>query len=1069
MDLSTAQWVRGITDSDVKARVGVPAFFRGRAYADEGAVRSIHVAAGQVIGIVSSEGPKVYRTQLSPAGLRGWTAVCSCPVHYDCKHAVALVLTIRAQLGPVVTAAPWESMLSSLVRVDERVEQSQHSAVALEVSLIGRDRSPTVSLRPAREGVRQPWVHSGASWSDVTWSGGRANVHPDQAALLSQLHQLSPPSYYNPAEIQLADLGPLAWPLLRRLLASGVVLLPSVGLSSVDIGAGEASVSLDITRTASGGLRVATLTSVDGEPVTTPGDEARAFLIGRPAHGVGRLASPGVLTMWPLREAPSQGMESFIEHGRQVDVPPEDVDRFLALYYPALARRTRVSSSDESVRAVEVGKPSLALGLTHRPGHTSELKWGMAYPSAGSPVVLPLAVGPGDPPRDLGAERRIVQPVTERLSESGLVTEGWASVPKDTTLTGLPLIAFLTRTLPWLREQGVQVTEHGSPPDYTEASEPPLVQVASDESDDRDWFNLHVTVTVAGQPVPFEELFIALARGDDAMLLDSGVWFPLDQPELQTLRKLIEEARELTDTPPGEQLRVSAFQAGWWEQLVELGVVARQSARWRESVDGLLSLADHSEEVVPVGVRASLRPYQVAGFRWLTSLWDARLGGVLADDMGLGKTLQTLALFERARERGELTGSPALVVAPASVLGTWVEEASRFAPGLNVVPITATAKRRGDKLATAVSGAHVVVTSYTLFRLEAAEYRALSWSGLVLDEAQFVKNHRSATYQAARRLGAPFTLAITGTPLENSLMDLWSMMSLAAPGLFARPELFDKRYRKPIENNRDVEALTQLRQRVRPFMLRRSKREVVKELPDKIEQLQRIDLAPAHRKIYDKHLQRERQRVLGMLDDMDRNRVAIFRALTMLRQLALDPGLVDAEHASGPPSSKVTALIEQVVELASEGHRALVFSSFTGFLKLVRQALDEAGISYSYLDGRTRDRPARIAAFRQGDDPVFLISLKAGGFGLTLTEADYVFVLDPWWNPAAENQAVDRTHRIGQTRSVNVYRMVSTDTIEEKVVALQERKRDLFASVMDSGDFKSGKITADDIRGLFDD
>ena len=200
----------------------------------------------------------------------------------------------------------------------------------------------------------------------------------------------------------------------------------------------------------------------------------------------------------------------------------------------------------------------------------------------------------------------------------------------------------------------------------------------------------------------------------------------------------------------------------------------------------------------------------------------------------------------------------------------------------------------------------------------------------------------------------------------------------------------------------------------------------------------------------------------------DRNRVAIFRALTKLRQLALDPVLVDAEHASGAPSAKVTALVEQVTELAAEGHRALVFSSFTGYLKLVREALSEAGISHVYLDGHTRDRPARIAAFREGEDPVFLISLKAGGFGLTLTEADYVFVLDPWWNPAAENQAIDRAHRIGQTKSVNVYRLVSTDTIEEKVVALQDRKRDLFARVVDDGNLLSSALTADDLRGLLD-
>ncbi len=336
----------------------------------------------------------------------------------------------------------------------------------------------------------------------------------------------------------------------------------------------------------------------------------------------------------------------------------------------------------------------------------------------------------------------------------------------------------------------------------------------------------------------------------------------------------------------------------------------------------------------------------------------------------------------------------------------------------------------------------------------------------MLDEAQFVKNHRSRTYQAARRLGAPFTLAITGTPLENSLMDLWSMLSLSSPGLFPRPEIFTERYRKPIESGTSPEQLAVLRRRVRPFMLRRTKAEVAPELPDKQEQVVHVELSPGHRRIYGQHLQRERQRVLGPLADLDHNRIAIFRALTLLRQLSLDPALVDPAYAGKAPSAKLDALLEQLREVIAEGHRALVFSSFTGFQKLVRDRLDDAGIGYSYLDGRTRDRPKQITAWRTGDDPVFLISLKAGGFGLTLTEANYVFILDPWWNPAAEAQAVDRTHRIGQTRSVMVYRMVSQDTIEDKVVALQARKRDLFAKVIDGGELSGAALSADDIQDL---
>jgi SNF2 family DNA or RNA helicase len=492
--------------------------------------------------------------------------------------------------------------------------------------------------------------------------------------------------------------------------------------------------------------------------------------------------------------------------------------------------------------------------------------------------------------------------------------------------------------------------------------------------------------------------------------------------------------------------------------------VDEQSARWTSAVGGLLELGDVPRPAVPAGIDAELRPYQVDGYHWLSFLWDRRMGGILADDMGLGKTLQALAVICRAREAGDLA-APVLVVAPTSVVPNWAHEAARFAPDLRVVSVFETGAKSGAPLAERAAGADVVITSYALFRIEYDAYDALPWSGLVLDEAQFVKNYQAKTYQCARRLSAPFKLAITGTPLENSLMDLWSLLSIVAPGLFPSPKRFTEAYRTPIEREGNAERLATLRRRIRPLMRRRTKEQVAGELPPKLEQVLDVTLNPRHQRIYDTHLQRERQKVLGMLEEMDKNRIAIFRALTALRQLSLDPALVDPAYV-GVKSSKVDVLVENLREVVSEGHRVLVFSQFTGFLRVVRDRLDVEGVAYTYLDGRTRDRAARIAEFKNGSAPVFLISLKAGGFGLNLTEADYVFVLDPWWNPAVEAQAVDRTHRIGQDKTVMVYRMVSTGTIEEKVMALKARKQDLFDRVMDDGAPLSAPLTADDIRGL---
>ena len=376
-------------------------------------------------------------------------------------------------------------------------------------------------------------------------------------------------------------------------------------------------------------------------------------------------------------------------------------------------------------------------------------------------------------------------------------------------------------------------------------------------------------------------------------------------------------------------------------------------------------------------------------------------------------------------------------------------------------------------MAQEAAQADVLVTSYTLMRLDEEDLAQVEWSWVVLDEAQFIKNHTSATYKAARRLRAPSTLAITGTPLENSLMDLWSLLSVSAPGLLPGPQRFKELYKRPIDRGgqQGRDRLQALRSRMHPFMLRRTKEEVAHDLPDKSEQILRVELSPSHRRAYEARLIRERQKVMGLLeDDTAQARFSALRSLTILRQMALDPALVpaaeegaqdDADPAAGHeravrqggrrprPSAKVEMLRDTLVPIVAEGHRALVFSQFTRYLSSVREELEAAGLRTLYLDGGTSDRQRVVAQFRDGEADVFLISLKAGGFGLTLTEADYVFLLDPWWNPQAEEQAVDRAHRIGQDKPVMVYRMVAADTIEDKVMALKEKKAGLFAKVVE--------------------
>jgi superfamily II DNA or RNA helicase len=1074
--------------------VGASTYHLGAAYARQGRVSQLSIdPSGRVLfATVRGRRPSPYSTVVTGAtggNASRWSGRCSCPMGAACKHVAAVMIAAQEALGVAGTgngtAASWERSVADLVRApDDGQDVGAGIPLALQLEVVtAPPHGSRARLRPVVPGRSGAWIRTGISWRDLEYDYGRAAHLRAHRTALREMHlahqATSRSSYYASyadSPVYLDDFGPGLWRLLEQLADAGVLLVPAKATTGpVTVAAAPAGVSLDLTRPA--GDAHASL-----RPVVTIGDcaldPATVSFLGEPAHGVLVDASrtslpaevaptPGLL-LAPLRERTTGELSRLLKGARVLDIPAAHLERFVGEYYPGLRQVVTVTSSDATVSLPEIVPPKLALHAGYEPDHRVTLRWSFAYPVGDEVRRVPLQgpAGAGEV-RDLREERRLVRGLALPDDRLPQLREGTAErLPvSDLQLCGMDAVFFTQHVLPGLRKlDDVLVEVVGTPPDYRLSDATPQIRIsATDSSDDADWFDLGVTVSVDGEDVPFTSLFVALAREDSHVILDSGTCVSIRRPELEQLRRLIEEARTLADRA-SDGLRISRYQAGLWQELTELGVVEAQSESWARSVEGLLRLGDMAPALLPSGLAADLRPYQAEGYQWLSFLWERRLGGILADDMGLGKTVQTLAMICRAHERGELT-DPVLVVAPTSVVPNWSQEAARFAPGLVVVPVTETQGRRVTSLAEHVDGAHVVVTSYALFRIDCEAYQALPWSGLVLDEAQFVKNHQAKTYQCARRLPAPFKLAITGTPLENSLMDLWSLLSIVAPGLFPSPQRFSELYRTPIERGTDPERLGTLRRRIRPLMRRRTKEQVAAELPPKQEQVLEVALNPRHSKIYQTHLQRERQKVLGLLDDMDRNRFAIFRSLTLLRQLSLDPALVDARYA-GVRSSKVDAFYEQLSEVIGEGHRALVFSQFTGFLRTVRDRLDAEGVSYAYLDGRTRDRGRRIDEFKTGNAPVFLVSLKAGGFGLNLTEADYCFVLDPWWNPAVEAQAVDRTHRIGQDKTVMVYRLVASDTIEEKVMELKARKADLFARVMDDDALLSTPLTADDIRGL---
>ena len=844
------------------------------------------------------------------------------------------------------------------------------------------------------------------------------------------------------------------------------------------------------------------------------------------------------LALIPLVEPLDAASEALISAGT-VKIPASERPAFQRDFLPALSRSVPALTPDPALALPAVTPPRLVLELTfdEEVRHDAQLGWHWEYPlnpfeadpeHESGVQRLPVFGYPGEEGgevRDERFEARVLRSVRSVLAAHPAL----ASL-EERRVEGWETRELLSAVLPKLRRiSAVRVRFNGTPPEFVEATDA-LIEVTVTEGNSRDWFGLGIAVKVNNWTVPFAQIFEALDRGADRILLGNGTYFSLRRPEFKTLRTLIAEARELDEA--GGELRINRHQAGLFSELESLAASVQTTRRWDEQVRSLLALVEASEAretdpadgadkpaashdthdkrnnggvvrpnlnqeyPVPAGLRATLRPYQVEGYRWLTFLYEHRMGGILADDMGLGKTVQALALLahaieehraasERTTERGESVEpfAPFLVVAPTSVISNWAAEAERFLPGAKVVTITETTAGK-TPLAERVAGAHLVLTSYTLLRMDEDAYVSYAaglgseegpgtpgWGALLLDEAQFVKNTGTRAWSIARAMPARTKIAMTGTPLENNLMELWALLAIVADGLFPSARAFRDLYARPAESGEDpahaAATTARLRRRIRPLMLRRTKELVAAELPAKNDVRVNLPLAPGHRRIYDTHLQRERQKVLGLLEDMDKNRFTIFQSLTLLRRLALDAALIDPDAYEGVTSAKREYLVERLPELLAGGHRVLVFSQFTGYLKSIARALSEKGIDHLYLDGSTRNRAEVIEAFRAGAAPVFLISLKAGGFGLNLTEADHVFIMDPWWNPAAEQQAVDRIHRIGQEREVHVYRLVAEGTIEEKVMQLKASKAALFDAVVGEGEFASAAVTAEDVRELF--
>lgn len=571
-----------------------------------------------------------------------------------------------------------------------------------------------------------------------------------------------------------------------------------------------------------------------------------------------------------------------------------------------------------------------------------------------------------------------------------------------------------------------------------------------------DWFELEADVDFAGLNVSLPELLAALSRGETTIQLDDGSMGILPEEWLAQYGLLTG-----LGTPDGEKLRFSNTQAGLLDALLSGQESVDYDEKFQSIREQMRKFDGVTTAIEPESFEGELRGYQKEGLGWLQYLQAFGFGGCLADDMGLGKTVQLLALLQERVDQNIEPKYPTLIVVPKSLLFNWIEEGHRFTPNLKMLEYTGIERAR---LRDDFHKVDVILTTYGTLRRDVYQLKDIPFDYVVLDEAQTIKNSSSQVAKASRLLNARYRVALSGTPIENHLGDLWSIFEFLNPGMLGRSSLF----RVYAADATDTESRELLRKGLDPFILRRTKQQVANDLPEKLEQTIYCDMGREQQKLYDEMRAHYRESLIGMVKDqgLAKSQMHVLEALLRLRQAACHPGLLDEERVDGA-SAKMDVLLSQVEELIDEGHKALVFSQFTSLLSIVRKRFDEKGVTYEYLDGQTRNRKVPVERFQNDPDcKVFLISLKAGGLGLNLTAAEYVFLLDPWWNPAVEAQAIDRAHRVGQTKQVFAYRLICRGTVEEKIATLQQQKRELADAILQENNSVMKKMTVEDLDML---
>lgn len=649
--------------------------------------------------------------------------------------------------------------------------------------------------------------------------------------------------------------------------------------------------------------------------------------------------------------------------------------------------------------------------------------------------------------RDIDGEKQVIQ----ILQKLGLSFSG-----SRVSLSKCEALSWLTLHTQELQKAGIEVRQSSkNQKRYFLGSSSIDIEI----KENIDWFDIYATIKFGDYEISFKELRkIMVKKGNEVNLPNGEVaiipnhWIS----QYADFFAFIDEHKNGNSEHTLKKHHLALVEELKNGNLAEVTIDRKlQKLRGFESID---------DYPIPISFKGELRPYQKAGYNWLRFLNGFNFGGCLADDMGLGKTVQTLAMLQAEQEKG--CSNASLLIMPTSLIYNWEMEAKRFTPGLKVFNYTGTNRIKDP---AQFDDYHLVLTSYGITRLDVEILRSYYFNYIILDESQAIKNPNSNIARAVKRLKSKYRLILTGTPLENSTLDLWSQMSFINPGLLGTQSFFKNEFLYPIEKKKDEHKTSKLNAIIKPFILRRHKSQVATELPEKIEHVQYCRMTTLQEEEYESVKSYYRNKILDEIasQGLKKSQFLLLQGLTKLRQLANHPKMVDENYKGD--SGKLEDIIHMVTNAISEGHKILIFSQFVKHLSIVKDYLNAKNIAYAYLDGTTKDRQKQVDCFQNDDQiRIFLISLKAGGLGLNLTKADYVFLLDPWWNPAVENQAIDRAHRIGQENKVFTYKFITKNTVEEKILSLQKRKLMLVHELITTEESFVKELSKEDIESLFE-